>query len=359
MKFGRGRVAQRQKPTPGNTHWGKVNLPLSTLTMNHSQLTRRSFLKILTAAFLVPHLQQPSGPNDWDQETELAKSIREYLEGTFAGHDMALDFRRINAQNNQEFRIQIQADKLYPVASCFKAWVTLYYYLNTPKDQWKDTQGTPLYSTVVFSNNTETGTVLVDVAQRVASGGNPIQKFNNFLIRTMGMNNGMHTWDWPGSPTVGFSDERFAPSINRSMLYKGDFYLVDNLFTVTDLAHGYDVLQRGQTFARWDAMHEAILATVSLLTVPASDYLSPMEYVFSQGYMGKDGILPETDLPKGLGRVIDDAGVVTVGDAHYIIAFMSMGEGESVVRDVLNGIAKMIDIYERGRPTLATPFYNG
>jgi len=327
--------------------------------MNHPKLTRRSFLKLLTAAFLIPPLQQPTGPNDWDQETELAKSIREYLEGTFLGHEMALDFRRINAQNNQEFRILIKADKLYPVASCFKAWVALYYYLNTPKDQWKDTQGTSLYSTVVFSNNTETGTVLVDVAQRISGSGNPIQKFNDFLFRTVGMNNGMHTWDWPGSPTVGFTDERFAPSFNRSMVYKGETFLIDNLFTVTDLAHGYDVLQRGQSFARWDAMHEAIMATDSLLTIPASDYLSPLEYVFSQGYMGKDGILPETDLPKGAGRVIDDAGVVTVGDAHYIIAFMSMGEGESVVRDVLGGIVKMIEVYERGRPTLATPFYNG
>ncbi|MBA3871732.1 MAG: hypothetical protein H0X30_21505 [Anaerolineae bacterium] len=95
------------------------------------------------------------------------------------------------------------------------------------------------------------------------------------------------------------------------------------------------------------------------MTIPATDYQSPLEYVFQNGYMGKDGILPETDLPKGLGRVIDDAGVVTVGDARYIIAFMSMGEGESVVRDVLGGIAKMIDVYERGRPTLATPAYNG
>lgn len=359
MKFGRDPVAQHQKPTLGNRYRGEANLPLSTVIMNQPTLTRRSFLKILASAFLIPHLQEPTGPNDWDQETDLARSIREYLEGTFTDHEMALDFRRINAQNNQEFHIQIQADKLYPVASCFKAWVALYYYLNTPRDQWNDTQGTPLYSTIVFSNNTEAGTLLVDIAERVGGSGNPIEKFNNFLMQTVGMTNGMHTWDWPGSPTVGFADERFAPSDNRSMLYKDEYYLVDNLFTVTDLAHGYDVLQRGASFARWDAMQQAIQATHSLLTIPATDYQSPLEYVFPQGYMGKDGILPEADLPKGLGRVIDDAGVVTVADAHYIIAFMSMGESESVVRDVLGGIAKMIEVYERGRPTLATPAYNG
>jgi len=107
----------------------------------NQRFTRRSFLKILASAFLVPHLQEtptpapPTGPNDWNQETDLARSIREYLEGAFQGHEMALDFRRINAQNNQEFIIQIKGDKLYPVASCFKAWIALYYYLNTQKDQ--------------------------------------------------------------------------------------------------------------------------------------------------------------------------------------------------------------------------------
>ncbi len=326
---------------------------------NNFTFNRRKFLQLLGAAFLVPPFQQPTGPNDWDQETELARSIRLYLEDTFAGHEMALDFRRINAQNNQEFHIQIQADKLYPVASCFKAWIALYYYLNTARDQWADTQGTPLYSTIVFSNNTEAGTVLVDVARRAFGSGNPIEKFNNFLMQTVGMTNGMHAWEWPGSPTVGFTDERFLPSDFRGMSYKGEFYLVDNLFTVTDLAHGYDVLQRGQSFARWDTMKQAIMATDSLLSIPATDYRSPLEYVFTNGYMGKDGVLPEADLPRGLGRVINDAGVVTIGDAHYIIAFMSMGESESVIRDVLGEISKMIEVYERGRPSLATPFYNG
>ena len=149
------------------------------------------------------------------------------------------------------------------------------------------------------------------------------------------------------------------PSDFRGMTYKDEFYLVGNLFTVTDLAHGYDVLQRGQVFARWDAMKQAIAAADSLLTIPAVDYKSPLEFVFTGGYMGKDGVLPETDLPSGLGRVINDAGVVTVGDTHYIIAFMSMGESESIIRNVLGDIAKMIEVYERGRPSLATPQYNG
>lgn len=326
--------------------------------MNNFKLTRRRFLQLLGAAVLVQPQQPPTGPNDWSQETDLARSIREYLEESFSGWEMALDFRRVNANNNQEFIIQIQSDKLYPVASCFKAWIALYYYLYTPREQWQDTQGTPLYSTIVFSNNTEAGTTIAEVAQRAPGTGNPIEKFNDFLRTKVGMTNGMYAWNWTGSATAGFTDERFLPGDNRGMIYNGEFYRVDNLFTVTDLAHGYDVLQRGQSFARWGTMHDAIMATDALLSIPAANYKSPLEYVFPDGYMGKDGILPEVDLPAGLGRVIADAGVVTMGDAHYIIAFMSMGVGESIVRNKLDDIARMVEVYERGRPSITPPPYD-
>lgn len=345
------------KPQHGDRH--KLPAPCSNPNMSDFKLTRRRFLQLLGAAILVPPLQPPpTGPNDWSQETDLARSIREYLESAFNGREMALDFRRVNANNNQEFRIQIQSDKLYPVASCFKAWIALYYYLYTPRDQWADTQGTPLYSTIVYSNNTEAGTTLAEVAERVPGTGNPIQKFNDFLRRRVGMLNGMYAWNWPGSATTGFTDERFLPSDNRGMVYNGEFYRVDNLFSATDLAHGYDVLQRGQSFARWDTLHEALLAADALLSIRAPDYTSPLEYAFPEGYMGKDGILPETDLPAGLGRVINDAGVVTIGDAHYIIGFMSMGESESIVRSVLADLAKMVEVYERGRPSITPPPYD-
>src|SRR4051794_15840710 len=96
MRFGRDRVAPRRKPTLGKSNRGRLSLPLSTVIMNKI-FTRRSFLKILTSAFLIPHLQETptpapaTGPNDWNQETDLARSIREYLEGAFQGHEMALD----------------------------------------------------------------------------------------------------------------------------------------------------------------------------------------------------------------------------------------------------------------------------
>lgn len=323
---------------------------------NSISLSRRHFLKLAAAAVIPPILVQTSGgPTDWSRETDLARSVREFLEGVFTGRTMALDFRRINAQYDQEFQIQINSERWFPVASCFKAWVALYYYLNTPRDQWQDTQGTALHSTVVFSSNIDAGIVLADVSRRTSGQGNPIEKFNDFLRLNVGMTNGLYSWDWPGSPTIGFTDQRFLPSEFRNVLYKEELYRIANIFTVTDLAHGYDVLLRGQAFARWPEMQQALAASDALLRIAAANYQSPIEYVFPQGYMGKDGILPEADLPTGMGRIVNDAGVITVGDAYYIIALMSIGESETTVRDVLVNISRMIDVYERGRRLMGTP----
>ena len=280
---------------------------------------------------------------DWEAENPLAKQVREYLEGVFAGKVMALDFRRINTQLDEDFRIQINALDIYPVASCFKAFVVLYYYLNTPKEAWDDVEGSALYSTAVFSNNVLTGTVLVDVASRVYGAANALQKFNNFLRFTLGIKGGLYTWDWPGTPTTGFYDTRYG---GQSMIVRGQSYPVINAFTAADLGRGYDILTRGDVFTLSPTMRDAIQATRAILSISAPDYQSPIERVFPAGYMGKDGVLPAGDIE--VGRVVDDAGVVTVNGNHYLISFMSAGESESVSLSVLAEIINQINVYEAG-----------
>ncbi|MBL8154341.1 MAG: hypothetical protein JNM70_09170 [Anaerolineae bacterium] len=314
--------------------------------------TRRQFLKTLGLAALVSPLRL-QGPNDWDDETPLAQSIREYLETVLDGRRMTLDFRRINGDFNQEFHIQIRAYDLYPVASCFKAWLPLYYYLNTARDAWEDGENTPLYNAVVFSSNVDTGIVLAEVARRITGEANPIEKFNTFLRRRVGMANGLYSWDWPNAPTVGFVDARFEPTPDRVVTVDEEPYLVDNAFSANDLAHGYNVLARGPHFARWERLWGALDASLRLLAIRAPGYQSPIEAVYPDGYLGKDGILPTGDLP--LGRVVNDAGILRVGDAQYIVALMAAGENELSVREVLTEIVAMIDVYERGRPSLTPP----
>jgi hypothetical protein len=314
--------------------------------------TRRQFLKTLGLATIVGPLRL-QGPTDWDEETPLAQSIREYLETVLAGRRMALDFRRINGDFDQEFHIQIRAYDLFPVASCFKAWLPLYYYLNTAREAWEDGEDTPLYNAVVFSSNVDTGIVLSEVAQRIAGEANPIEKFNTFLRRRVGMANGLYSWDWPNAPTVGFVDARFEPTADRVVTVDEEAYLVDNAFTANDLAQGYNVLARGPHFARWERMQAALEASLRLLAIRAPGYQSPIETVYPDGYQGKDGILPTGNLP--LGRVVNDAGILRVGDAQYIVALMAAGENELSVREVLTEVVAMIDVYERGRPSLTPP----
>lgn len=307
--------------------------------------SRRTFLQRMGIA-LTGTIFQPGFPNDWDTETPLVARIRQDLETVFAGLDMALEFRRVNALDNEEFRIQINAYTRYPVASCFKAWLALYYYFYTPREAWQDSQGSSLYSAIVFSGNTATGEVLADVAQRVLGQRNPIEKFNDFLLQKVGMANGLHTWNWEGSPTVGFSDPRYEPNDNRQVFIgeDQDAFRVDNIFTATDLAHGYDVLVRGPVFARYDRLKNALEAANRILSVRAPDYQSPIERAFKGIYMGKDGILPVGDLP--LGRVVNDAGVITIGDNRYIIAFMSAGHSETTAMNVLTEVIRQAEYYE-------------
>jgi hypothetical protein len=282
---------------------------------------------------------------DWEQESPSATRIRLYLESLFASRNMALDFRCIGGSSyDEQFRIQIKAFDYYPVASCFKSLVVLYYYFNTPQDAWQDGENTSLYRMAVHSSNVETGVVLDEMSRRVRGRGNAIEKFNDFLRVTVGLANGLHTWNWEGSPTVGLSDPRYAPTSERLVWVAGQSYSVDNVFTASDLARCYDLLARGEYFSAAPTIKAAIAASRRLLSIPAADYRSPIERAYPNGYTGKDGILPAEDVATG--RVVDDAGMIQVGDHTYIIAFMSAGESESTVIDVLREVANQIGVYE-------------
>jgi hypothetical protein len=304
--------------------------------------SRRNLLQLLGIGAVYPLL------GDWDHESPLVMAIREYLETVIGGLSMALDFRTINRRQDEEFRIQINAFGLMPVASCFKAFLVLYYFLNTPPDAWEAGENTSVYSTAVYSNNVQTGVLLDEVGQRITGQQNAIEKFNNFLHTTIGLTSGLYTWDWPENPLVGVSDSRFAPSNTHAVIVDGLAYQVDNAFTAADLARGYDFLTRGEHFTHVPELRDAIQATRALLSISAADYQSPIERVYPSGYTGKDGILPGSDI--AVGRVVNDAGVISIEDRSYILAFMSAGESESTVIDVLREVVNQIAVYEENAP---------
>jgi hypothetical protein len=304
---------------------------------------RREFLMLLGA------LLDPTAlfSGDWDRETPLATSIREALEAIFSGLSMALDFRCINRQHDEEFRIQINASNLYPVASCFKAFLVLDYFLNTPQSEWVYDESSTVYRTAVYSDNTATGVLLDEIGQRTPGRENAIEKFNNFIHTVIGLSSGLHTWNWPDTPVSGVRDPRFAPSETRQVVVDGQAYLVDNVFTAADLGRGYDFLMRGEYFTRSPVVRDAIHMTKTLLSIPAADYQSPIERVYSPGYTGKDGILPARDVATG--RVVNDAGLIYMNERAYILAFLSAGESESTAISVLREVVGQMAVYEAGR----------
>lgn len=308
------------------------------------KLNRRTFLSLCgigAASLFTPQIIHAAPRSPAPALTRL----RERIAAVIGSREIGLDLRRINPETNAEFfRISINAEKLYPVASCFKMFLVLYYFWHTPRPDWQYQENSPIYRVAVFSDNIMTAVVLDEVGGRIDIFGNAIQKFNDFLIYTLGIPNGLYRWNWEETVTEGLVDWRFAPSEERYVIAHGTRYRMDNLFTAADLANGYAMLLDPARFTDYDQADEAIAQTLALLSIPAANYQSPIERVFPGGYTGKDGVLRADE--SAIGRVINDAGIVQVGGATYILSFMCAGEGEWVGLEVLRQIAQAIDEYE-------------
>ncbi len=312
--------------------------------MSRKQLSRRAFLRLLGGGLAAlaagEHLVLARKPPARDIR------LRESILALLAGRDLGFDLRCVDPIDATEYlRIAHNAGRLYPVASAFKVLVVLYYLWNTPRDEWQTGEGSPAYSVAVYSSNTLTGSLLQQVGQRFDFFGNDIQKFNDFLIYVLGMENGLHSWNWPDSPTEEQTDSRFRPSEERFVEVYGLRYRMENLFTAADLARVYAMLINPDAYLDGvDIQYDAIAMTRQLFAIPATNYLSPIERAFPQGYTGKDGTLPASD--SAIGRVIVDAGIVEVGQSTYIISYMGAGEGEYFAIGFLRQVARLLDAYE-------------
>ncbi len=318
------------------------------------RLSRREFLKTLAGGLfgtgfahnlVAPRTAaaQSIPPNGF-----VVSAMEGALRRAFGDYSMALDLRMLDFQVQEHFALQLNAERLLPTASCFKAFLVLYYFMNTPPEAWDAAEGSTIYSVGVYSNNRLTGTLLQDVGQRISGYGNALEKFNDFLIYTLAMQQGLHTWAWEGSPTVGIRDPRFAPSETRFVEVRGARSLVDNVTTAADLARGWRVILTSispDPYVEYPQLPAAAAATRDLLSIRADDYESPIERVYTGAYTGKDGILPADTLPD-VGRVVNDAGIIYTAHGAYTIAFLSAGESEVIAIDVLRQVVEQIGVYE-------------
>jgi len=329
------------------------NPPEPSSAVLDASFTRRNTLKLLgsAAASAALALSFPVTRAEFLQRDEaiVVREMRRLLNDAFEGEEMALSFSYITPDREETFRIEIRPDRLYPVASSFKAAVVLYYFLNTPQDEWEYEQGTPMYSMAVYSNNARTGTVLGEVARRLGVE-NPIVAFNDFLTDPdlLGLRHGLYSWTFPEfvMPTNGYVDERFHPQQwDTGNIAK----FVLNFSTAAEIAAIFRLLATAERHPRWEQdahFRASVLASRELLSIPALEYLSPLEKAITYGdHYSKDGSLRPIDI--GV-NVRNDAGVWLMQDGGaYLISFMSTRETDESVALALGAVAEAIRMHDR------------
>ncbi len=270
--------------------------------------------------------------------------IQEQLEESLAGRNMALDLRALADGRDELFRIQVNADRLMPVASCFKAFVVPWYYLHVPPHDQEDGPDSAMWDMAVHSGNYFAAVVLDQVAGLVPGEGNALEKFNDFLL-SIGMQNGIFAWGI--GPTLGLYDLRYQPSGSTGRLVnigEREFWIF-NVFTASDLAQGYDFIARGERYSSGANVAEALRRTRSLLGIPEKRFRSPIERVFAPGYIGKQGVILANEIPTGF--VFNDAGLLDFGPRQYVLAFMSVAERESIALAALREAVWQIGLMEQ------------
>jgi hypothetical protein len=306
-------------------------------------MNRRNFLKLMAmapAGLILPRWYQTPPHTPYEEWADLEAQILNRLED----EQMGFELRRIQLETGRtDFRIMHNAYRRYPVASCFKVLAVFYYLLLIPQDDWETDEDSAAYRVAVYSNNPMTGDLIAAGGEYWPSRGNSIQKFNEFCNLMLLMQNGIRDWDWPGSPTYGENDPTFAPSLERAVRHDGEDHLMDNVFYAADLAEIWARMTLPEPVIGEPQGRAAAEKILELFAIPAEEYESPIERAWGT-YIGKDGVIPDTEI----GRVTNDAGIVTVNDVQYTVAAMYAG-GEYRFVEILRGILEDVEAFEESR----------
>ena len=317
-------------------HLRRFNAPPQHPEPKPHQLSRREFLRGAGAGTLLwfaPRFQAVD---------TLERTINE-LVGT---RNIGVDVARFVLEGNtvrEVYRVGINQDALRPTASCFKAWLPLYYFNFTPYEDWVDDSDALVYKVAVHSNNVATGQLMQQVGD-LQNFGNTLEKYNDFLLYGMQLEHGISSWNWPGNPLVGLIDDRFSSGGERVVRSGGEDHNVGNVTTAADTLNGWrEMLRRtidteDNTYTDNPYRREAALRSLRVLSIPGIEsYNSPIERVIGRGvYIGKDGVLPADAITTG--RVINDAGLIPLADGALGISFFSVRESEYSAVEILRGI---------------------
>lgn len=270
----------------------------------------------------------------------LAQNIQELIGTQYAGLSM-----QVVRRGERHESLNVYADRLFPVASAFKAPVLLYYLQSLPREMWEMDKNSALYNMIVYSHNSATATVLGQVGdwlrQNSPQRGNNLELFNDFLV-SMELQPMLSSWGY-GSATSNQFDDRGAGVMN----FSGGQLPIGNATTLQNLTDFYC------RFLELSDSHfsaEVQQAFRYLTSIADLRYLSPLEYNFlGQDFLGKDGYLNPGTFPN-LGSTRMDSGILTVDDDTAVVYTL----GTFNTTDVLaNQIAQGGQEFAVGRSSLS------
>ncbi len=302
------------------------------------QLSRRDFLKVVGAGVITHALPEHSKIPD------SFSTVEENIDALLQNKDMALELKRFDSEGKVLYEYSRKSDELFPVASTFKLFVALYYFINTPQSEWKQEEGSDMHSMIVFSNNGKTGDVLAEVSSRVPGEGNAIEKFNDFLHEKVGMQkeNGIARWDAGALRAKKNTDEKVTKDPNSKAV---------NFLTTEDIIKGLSFLATAESKDDWEKDEQfqaAIKATRALASLPSPEYQSVLDRVapFSNGY-GKDGILRPSDI--GISVFTEGCVYPQSDGGSLVVAYMAKRQTEPTLRLVLKQVLDDISRFETRR----------
>ncbi len=309
-------------------------------------VTRREFLRGAGAGLLTwfaPRFQ-------------VVDALQREINALVGARNIGVDVARFALDGDtvrEVYRVGINQDALRPTASCFKAWLPLYYFNFTPYEDWRDDPDALVYKVAVHSNNVATGQLMQQVGA-LQNFGNDLEKYNDFMLYGMKLEHGISSWNWPGNPLVGFVDDRFSSGGDRVVRAGGETHNIGNVTTAADTLNGWRELLR-RTVATDDTTYtdnpyrrQAALRALRVLSIPGIEsYNSPIERIVGRGvYIGKDGVLPADAISTG--RVVNDAGLIPLADGALGISFFSVRESEFSAVEILRAIIQAMYRVEFG-----------
>jgi len=285
-------------------------------------------------------------PARQQRDEGVVQEIRRILNAAFRGREMGLFFSYFDENRVERVLYEIQENRVYPVASSFKAAVALYYFMTLPEELWDWGPRTPVYRMAVYSNNGTTGDVIQIVGDYLGAK-NSIVAYNDFVTETLGLRYGLYQWTFEEfyTSTNGLVDMRFAPSRFDTVITGKAV----NFSTPVELAEVFRFMAKAEDDPRWESdphFRAALEATRELLSITAVEYISPLERVIAYTHhYSKDGSLRPIDIGT---YVLNDSGIWVMPDkGSYLISFMSAQETEVAVADALSQVAEAMRVYQR------------